>query len=128
MIFPNTLLQLTFRVRTAIGFGIGVIDSSKLEQYQTSNIADQPESSVFALNSGYVHQNGVFVSYGNKEPNANSVVTMELDMNRHTLVLFVDGQRQPHSLANIPQNVRFALSIHYKDRYADILGFNDISA
>ncbi|KAK2942220.1 hypothetical protein BLNAU_22870 [Blattamonas nauphoetae] len=40
----------------------------------------------------------------------------------------MDGQRQPQSLANIPQKVRFALYIHFKDRYADILSFDKTSA
>ncbi|KAK2940241.1 hypothetical protein BLNAU_24845 [Blattamonas nauphoetae] len=40
----------------------------------------------------------------------------------------MDGQRQPQSLANIPQKVRFALYIHFKDRYADILSFDKFVA
>ncbi|KAK2943816.1 hypothetical protein BLNAU_21254 [Blattamonas nauphoetae] len=67
----------------------GVIDSSHLEQSKTG---------------GVVWQTGKHTATGNQKPNNYSVVTMELDMNRHTLVLFVDGQRQPHSLTNIPQN------------------------
>ncbi|KAK2947914.1 hypothetical protein BLNAU_17141 [Blattamonas nauphoetae] len=107
---------------------LGVIDSSKLEQSKTSDLISPSWSSVFYLNYGSVHQNGKKIADKNQKPEDNSVVTMELDMNRHTLVLFVDDQRQPHSLANIPQNVRFALFIYHKDRYADILSFDEVSA
>ncbi|KAK2941367.1 hypothetical protein BLNAU_23724 [Blattamonas nauphoetae] len=103
----------------------GVVESSKLEQSKTTDLVNQSGASVFWLNNRSVNQNGTQIATGNQEPNNNSVVTMELDMNRHTLVLFVDGHRQPYSLTNIPQNVRFALFIYGKDRYADILSFDE---
>ncbi|KAK2945193.1 hypothetical protein BLNAU_19882 [Blattamonas nauphoetae] len=82
----------------------GVIESSQLQRCKSGLIREKPGSSVFRLTDGDVHQNGKLLASGNQKPTDISVVTMELDMNRHTLVLFVDGQRQPHSLANIPQN------------------------
>ncbi|KAK2949336.1 hypothetical protein BLNAU_15716 [Blattamonas nauphoetae] len=106
----------------------GVIDSSQLGQSKTGDIIHRSGASMFSLNSGNVWQNGTKIAEGNQKPSDNSVMTMELDMNRHTLVLFVDDQRQSHSLANIPQNVRFALLIYEKDRYADILSFDVVSA
>ncbi|KAK2947941.1 putative serine/threonine protein kinase [Blattamonas nauphoetae] len=106
----------------------GVIDSSKLEQSKTGDLYDQPGASVFYLNYGSVHQNGKKIASGNQKAKPNSVVTIELDMNRHTLVLFVDDERQPHSLANIPQNVRFALEIYYTNKSADIVSFEEVSA
>ncbi|KAK2947926.1 hypothetical protein BLNAU_17153 [Blattamonas nauphoetae] len=106
----------------------GVIDSSQLEPSKTSDIVFKSGASVFWLSLGSVHQNGKEIAGGNQKPKPNSVVTIELDMNRHTLVLFVDDQRQPASLANIPQNVRFALYIYVKDRFADILSFDEVSA
>ncbi|KAK2948574.1 hypothetical protein BLNAU_16473 [Blattamonas nauphoetae] len=106
----------------------GVIESSQLEQSKTSNLTDKQGSSAFILNLGWVVQNGNETADGNQHTFDDSVVTLELDMNRHTLVLFVDSQRQPHSLANIPQKVRLALCIWAKDNYADILSFEEISA
>ncbi|KAK2943412.1 hypothetical protein BLNAU_21669 [Blattamonas nauphoetae] len=106
----------------------GVIESSHLEQSKTGYLEDLAWSSVFYLNWGAVFQNRKEIAEGNQQPNNNSVVTIELDMNRHTLVLFVDGQRQPHSLANISQKVRFALFMFYTNRYADILNFEEVSA
>ncbi|KAK2943822.1 hypothetical protein BLNAU_21260 [Blattamonas nauphoetae] len=106
----------------------GVIDSSQLEQSKTSGLYYREGASVFYLNGGHVCQNGKEIAHGNQEPDDNSVVTIELDMNRHTLVLFVDGQRQPNSLANIPKKVRFVLYLFYQDRYADIVSFDEVSA
>ncbi|KAK2955661.1 putative CAMK family protein kinase [Blattamonas nauphoetae] len=93
----------------------GVIDSSQLEQSKENNLLSQSGSSVFVLNWGDVYQNGKRIAGGNQQPEDNSVVTIELDMDRHTLVLFVDGQKQPESLADIPHAVRFALCIYYQD-------------
>ncbi|KAK2958703.1 hypothetical protein BLNAU_6206 [Blattamonas nauphoetae] len=107
---------------------IGVMESSKLEESKTGYLAGMSWSSVFRLNGDDVYQNGTKIASGNQKPKDNSVVTIELDMNRHTLVLFVDGQRQPHSLAKIPPKVRFALFICNTDRYAEILSFDDVSA
>ncbi|KAK2950606.1 hypothetical protein BLNAU_14498 [Blattamonas nauphoetae] len=106
----------------------GVIDSSQLEQCKTSDLINQQGSSVFRLHSGHVFQNGKMIADGNQTPRDNSVATIELDMNRHTLVLFVDGQRQPESLANIPQKVRFAMCIYSIDDHADIISFDEVSA
>ncbi|KAK2943829.1 putative protein kinase [Blattamonas nauphoetae] len=106
----------------------GVIDSSSLEETKTGNIRNQSAASVLSVSGGFAYQNGMQITTGNQVPNNNSVVTLELDMNKHTLVLFVNDQRQPHSLSNIPENVRFALYIYYKDRYADILSFDEVPA
>ncbi|KAK2963791.1 hypothetical protein BLNAU_1358 [Blattamonas nauphoetae] len=106
----------------------GVIESSKLEQCKKVVLRNVSTSSVFELDTGNVHHNGNRIAYGNQRPAANSVVILELDMNRHTLVLFVDNRRQPHSIDNIPQKVRFALSIYRKDRYVDVLNFDEVSA
>ncbi|KAK2947917.1 hypothetical protein BLNAU_17144 [Blattamonas nauphoetae] len=120
--------RLTVRCDYFDWHDFGVINSSKLEQSKTGAISFKLWSSEFFLTGGTVYQNGKQIASGNQKPKHNSVVTMELDMNRHTLVLFVDGQRQPDSLANIPQNVRFALCMKYKDRFADILSFDEMSA
>ncbi|KAK2945665.1 putative Cyclin-dependent kinase 2 [Blattamonas nauphoetae] len=101
----------------------GVIDSSQLEECKTATLDFQSGASVFWLSTGTVHQDAKKIAKGNQRAKKNSVVTIELEMKRHTLVLFVDDQRQPDSLANIPQNVRFALNIYNKDRYADIVSF-----
>ncbi|KAK2943819.1 hypothetical protein BLNAU_21257 [Blattamonas nauphoetae] len=120
--------RMTIRCDKYTWHNFGVIDSSKLEQSKTSYLYHQQGSLLFVLEDGSVHQNGKEIAHGNQKPTPNSVVTIELDMKRHTLVLFVDDQRQPHSLANIPQKVRFALYIYHKDRYADILSFDEVSA
>ncbi|KAK2959057.1 putative Protein kinase domain containing protein [Blattamonas nauphoetae] len=120
--------RLSIRCAEYSGTTFGVIDSSQLEQSKTGDLNKQPGASVFELNLACVYQNGKYVTRGNQVPKGNSVVTIELDMNRHTLVLFVDGQRQPDSLANIPQNVRLALLIYYKDLNADIVSFEEMSA
>ncbi|KAK2947946.1 putative Aurora kinase [Blattamonas nauphoetae] len=120
--------RLSIRCGTYSATRFGVIDSSQLEQSKTGDLLNQPGASVFLLNVGYVYQNGTKIANGNQIPKDNTVVTIELDMNRHTLVLFVDGQRQPHSLANIPQNVRFALFIGHKDIYDEIVSFDEVSA
>ncbi|KAK2959690.1 hypothetical protein BLNAU_5467 [Blattamonas nauphoetae] len=108
--------------------GIGVIDSSQFEQCKISDIIHQPGSSVFVLSCGSVHQNGRRIAEGNQAARGLSEMTLELDMNRRTLVLFVNGQRQPHSLANIPQKVRFALSIHNAGKSAEIQSPDEGSA
>ncbi|KAK2951507.1 hypothetical protein BLNAU_13529 [Blattamonas nauphoetae] len=119
--------RLSVRCNKFDQHSIGVIDSSQLHQCRAMDLTNVSGSSIFRLNSGNIYQNGVRITGGNQPPNDNSVVTLELDMNSHTLVLFVDGQRQPHSLENIQQKVRFTLSIYFRDRSAEILSFDTVS-
>ncbi|KAK2955968.1 hypothetical protein BLNAU_9128 [Blattamonas nauphoetae] len=85
---------------------IGVIDSTKLEQMKTGSMRERKGPFVFWLNMGSVITDGKETAKGNKIPNVNAVVTLLLDMNKHTLVLIVDGQKQPHSFSNLPNKVR----------------------
>ncbi|KAK2960169.1 hypothetical protein BLNAU_4722 [Blattamonas nauphoetae] len=117
--------RLSIQCDTSYSTIFGVIESSQVEQSKTGYLKDMPWSSVFWLKWGEVIQSGKTIAKANQPPNENSVVTLELDMNRHTLVLFVDGQRQPLSLHKIPQKVRFALFIRSLDTSAEILCFDE---
>ncbi|KAK2960122.1 putative Protein kinase domain containing protein [Blattamonas nauphoetae] len=120
--------RLSFRCDKYYDTRFGVIDSSKLEQSKTGDLIQKSGASVFRLSMGNVYQNGKEIASGKQQPPDNAVVTLELDMNRHTLVLFLDGKRQRHSLAKIPLNVRFALNINWEGRYVDIVSFEEVSA
>ncbi|KAK2946623.1 hypothetical protein BLNAU_18459 [Blattamonas nauphoetae] len=107
---------------------VGVIDSSRLETCKTSDLLEMAGSSAFYLFWGSVHQNGKEIAFGNRQqPPDNSIVSVELDMNRHTLALILDDRRQPYSLDNIPKKVRFALYLHPKGRSAEIVSLEEVT-
>ncbi|KAK2959491.1 hypothetical protein BLNAU_5540 [Blattamonas nauphoetae] len=106
---------------------IGVIDSSQLENCKTGDLADKPGASVFRLGGGHVNLDGCLWESGNMIPRDNSDVTVELDINRRTLVLFVDGEKQPHAIFDFPHSVRLALLVYGKDNSVDILSFDQVN-
>lgn len=75
--------------------------------------------------NGCVWQNGLW--WGNNPSSSLSVVGVEVDMEQHTLRIFLDGVLQPVSFRSLPSPLLFYLGFTRVEAEAEIISFTALS-
>ncbi|KAK2962836.1 hypothetical protein BLNAU_2271 [Blattamonas nauphoetae] len=118
--------RLTITSENYRGLSIGVIDDKHRHTLSTGKYYPKQGSVVFIPSDTTHFQQEHKVEARNIIAESGSQVSVELNMKKGRLDLFIDGQRQGTSLYSIPPIVRFAVGLHGRGRSFSVVGFEEL--